>query len=83
MYLGLGLAYCAARDSEKKEEERAIKEEQKLQEELEEIDHKTDLDIVYFYYSWYNNIPYNKVKQMHEEGTLDINELRQCFKEHH
>ena len=30
MYVALGLAYCAARGSEKKEEERAIKEEQKL-----------------------------------------------------
>ena len=82
MYVALGLAYCAARDSEKKEEERAIKEEQKLQEELEEIDRKTDLDIMYFYYSWYNNIPYNKVKQMHEEGTLKIEELEKCRKEH-
>ena len=82
MYVALGLAYYAARDSEKKEEERAIKEEQKLQEELEEIDCKTDLDIMYFYYSWYNNIPYNKVKQMHEEGTLKIEELEKCRKEH-
>ena len=82
MYMALGLAYAAAKDAEKKEEERAIKEKQKLQEELKEIDHKTNLDIMYFYYSWYNNIPYNKVKQMHEDGTLKIEDLDKCLKEH-
>lgn len=82
MYAALGLAYSAARDAEKKEEERAIKEEQKLQEELKEIDRKTNLDIVYFYYSWYNSIPYNRVKKMHEEGTLKIEDLEKCLKDH-
>ena len=74
MYVALGLAYIAACDSEKKEEKR--------QKEIEEMERKTDLDIMYFYYSWYNNIPYNKVKQMHEEGTLKIEELEKCRKEH-
>ena len=82
MYVALGLAYSAVRDAEKKEEERAIKEEQKLQEELKEIDRKTNLDIMYFYYSWYNNIPYNRVKQMHEDGALKNEELEKCLKEH-
>ena len=82
MYVALGLAYSAAREAEKEEEEHAIKEEQKLQEELKEIDRKTNLDIMYFYYSWYNNIPYNRVKQIHEEGTLKIEELEKCLKEH-
>ncbi len=82
MYVALGLAYSAARDAEKKEEECAIKEEQKLQEELKEIDRKTNLDIMYFYYSWYNNIPYNRVKQMHEVGTLKIEDLEKCLKDH-
>lgn len=82
MYVALGLACSAARGAEKKEEELTIKEEQKLQEELKEIDRKTNLDILYFYYSWYNNIPYNRVKQMHEEGTLKIEDLEKCLKDH-
>ena len=82
MYVALGLAYVAACDEEKKERERVVENERVLQKELEEIERETNLDIMYFYYSWYNNISYNKVRQMHEMGTIKIEELERCLEEH-
>ena len=82
MYLALGLAYVAARDAEKKEELRAKKEKEALQKELDEIDRKTEMDIMFFYYSWYNNIPYKKVVELYEKGGITIEQLQKCLKDH-
>ena len=78
----LGIAYVAACNEEEKEKKRAIENERVLQKELEEIERETNLDIMYFYYSWYNNIPYNKVRQMYKAGTIKMEELEKCLEEH-
>ena len=78
----LGIAYISACSEEKKEKERAHEKEKTLQEELDEIEQQTNLEIMYFYYSWYNNIPYNKVRKMHEAGAIKIEELQKCYEEY-
>ncbi len=82
MYAALGLAYIAARDAEKKEEQQAKKEAEDLQNELDEIDRKTNLDIMFFYYSWYNNISYNDVVKNYKIGAITLAQLEKCYKEH-
>ena len=75
MYIALGAAYIAAVDAEKKEEERQRKE-------AEEIEKKTEMDIMFFYYSWYNNIPYEKVVELYEKGQITLEQLKKCLKDH-
>ena len=82
MYLALGVAYVAARDSEKKEAELQRKKQEELKRELDEIDRKTEMDILFFYYSWYNNIPYKKVVELYEKGKITIEQLQKCLKVH-
>lgn len=82
MYAALGLAYIAACDAEKKEEQQAKKEAEDLQKELDEIDRKTNLDIMFFYYSWYNNISYNDVVKNYKNGTITLAQLEKCYREH-
>ena len=75
MIAALGVAYVAACDAEKKEEQR-------LQKELDEIDRKTDLDIMFFYYAWYNNIALEDVKKRYENGLISFAQLKKCLEEH-
>ena len=75
MYLALGAAYIAAVDAEKKEEERSHKE-------AEEIEKKTEMDIMFFYYSWYNNIPYEKVVELYKKGQITLEQLKNCLNDH-
>lgn len=75
MYIVLGAAYIAAVDAEKKEEERSRKE-------AEEIEKKTEMDIMFFYYSWYNNIPYQKVVELYKKGQITLEQLRKCLNDH-
>ena len=75
MYLALGAAYIAAVDAEKKEEERNRKE-------AEEIEKKTEMDIMFFYYSWYNNIPYEKVVELYKNGQITLEQLKKCLNDH-
>ena len=75
MYLALGAAYIAAVDAEKKEEEQSRKE-------AEEIEKKTEMDIMFFYYSWYNNIPYEKVVQLYKKGQITLEQLKKCLNDH-
>ena len=75
MYIALGAAYIAAVDAEKKEEERSRKE-------AEEIEKKTEMNIMFFYYSWYNNIPYEKVVELYEKGQVTLEQLKKCLKDH-
>ena len=82
MYLVLGAAYIAAVDVEKKEEQQAKKEAEDLQKELDEIDRKTNLDIMFFYYSWYNNIPYEKVVELYKNGQITLEQLKKCLNDH-
>ena len=82
MYLALGVAYVDACDSEKKEAERARKKKEELRKELDEIDRKSEMDIMFFYYSWYNNIPYKTVVELYEKGKITIEQLQKCLKVH-
>ena len=82
MYLALGVAYIAAVDAKKKEEQQAKKEAEDLQKELDEIDRKTNLDIMFFYYSWYNNIPYEKVVELYKNGQITLEQLKKCLNDH-
>ena len=82
IYLALGVAYIAAVDAEKKEEQQAKKEAEDLQKELDEIDRKTNLDIMFFYYSWYNNIPYEKVVELYKNGQITLEQLKKCLNDH-
>ena len=82
MYLALGAAYIAAVDAEKKEEQQAKKEAEDLQKELDEIDRKTNLDIMFFYYSWHNNIPYEKVVELYKKGQITLEQLKKCLNDH-
>ena len=82
MYLALGVAYVAACDSEKKEAELAQKKKEELRKELDEIDRKSEMDIMFFYYSWYNNIPYKTVMELYEKGEIKIEQLQKCLKDH-
>lgn len=75
MYIALGAAYIAAVDAEKKEEERSRKE-------AEEIEKKTEMDIMFFYYSWYNNIPYEKVVELYKKGQITLEQLKKCLNDH-
>ena len=75
MYLALGAAYIAAVDAEKKEEERSRKE-------AEEIEKKTEMDIMFFYYSWYHNIPYEKVVKLYKKGQITLEQLKKCLNDH-
>lgn len=75
MYIVLGAAYIAAVDAEKKEEERSRKE-------AEEIEKKTEMDIMFFYYSWYNNIPYEKVVELYKKGQITLEQLKKCLNDH-
>lgn len=75
MYIALGAAYIAAVDAEKKEEERNRKE-------AEEIEKKTEMDIMFFYYSWYNNIPYEKVVELYKKGQITLEQLKKCLNDH-
>ena len=75
MYIALGAAYIAAIDAEKKEEEQSRKE-------AEEIEKKTKMDIMFFYYSWYNNIPYEKVVELYKKGQITLEQLKKCLKDH-
>lgn len=75
MYIALGAAYIAAVDAEKKEEEQSRKE-------AEEIEKKTEMDIMFFYYSWYNNIPYEKVVELYKKGQITIEQLKKCLNDH-
>ena len=75
MYLALGAAYIAAVDAEKKEEEQSRKE-------AEEIEKKTEMDIMFFYYSWYNNIPYEKVVELYKKGQITLEQLKKCLNDH-
>ena len=75
MYLALGAAYIAAVDAEKKEEERSRKE-------AEEMEKKTEMDIMFFYYSWYNNIPYEKVVELYKKGQITLEQLKKCLNDH-
>lgn len=75
MYIALGAAYIASVDAEKKEEERSRKE-------AEEIEKKTEMDIMFFYYSWYNNIPYEKVVELYKKGQITLERLKKCLNDH-
>lgn len=75
MYIALGAAYIAAVDAEKKEEEQNRKE-------AEEIEKKTEMDIMFFYYSWYNNIPYEKVVELYKKGQITLEQLKKCLNDH-
>lgn len=75
IYLALGVAYIAAVDAEKKEEEQSRKE-------VEEIEKKTEMDIMFFYYSWYNNIPYEKVVELYKNGQITLEQLKKCLNDH-
>lgn len=75
IYLALGAAYIAAVDAEKKEEEQSRKE-------AEEIEKKTEMDIMFFYYSWYNNIPYEKVVELYKKGQITLEQLKKCLNDH-
>lgn len=75
MYIALGAAYIAAVDAEKKEEEQSRKE-------AEEIEKKTEMDIMFFYYSWYNNIPYEKVVELYKKGQITLEQLKKCLNDH-
>lgn len=75
MYIALGAAYIAAIDAEKKEEEQSRKE-------AEEIEKKTKMDIMFFYYSWYNNIPYEKVVELYKKGQITLEQLKKCLNDH-
>ena len=75
MYIALGAAYIAAVDAEKKEEERSRKE-------AKEIEKKTEMDIMFFYYSWYNNIPYEKVVELYKKGQITLEQLKKCLNDH-
>lgn len=75
MYIALGVAYIAAVDAEKKEEEQNRKE-------AEEIEKKTEMDIMFFYYSWYNNIPYEKVVELYKKGQITLEQLKKCLNDH-
>lgn len=75
MYIALGAAYIAAVDAEKKEEEQNRKE-------AEEIEKKTEMDIMFFYYSWYNNIPYQKVVELYKKGQITLEQLKKCLNDH-
>ena len=75
MYLALGAAYIAAVDTEKKEEEQ-------IRKEAEEIEKKTEMDIMFFYYSWYNNIPYEKVVELYKKGQITLEQLKKCLNNH-
>ncbi len=75
MYLALGAAYIAAVDAEKKEEEQSRKE-------AEEIEKNTEMDIMFFYYSWYNNIPYEKVVELYKKGQITLEQLKKCLNDH-
>ena len=75
MYIALGAAYIAAVDAEKKEEEQSRKE-------AEEIEKKTKMDIMFFYYSWYNNIPYEKVVELYKKGQITLEQLKKCLNDH-
>ncbi len=75
MYLALGAAYIAAVDAEKKEEEQNRRE-------AEEIEKKTEMDIMFFYYSWYNNIPYEKVVELYKKGQITLEQLKKCLNDH-
>ena len=75
IYLALGVAYIAAVDAEKKEEEQSRKE-------VEEIEKKTEMDIMFFYYSWYNNIPYEKVVELYKKGQITLEQLKKCLNDH-
>lgn len=75
MYIALGAAYIAAVDAEKKEEEQSRKE-------AEEIEKKTEMDIMFFYYSWYNNIPYEKVAEFYKKGQITLEQLKKCLNNH-
>lgn len=75
MYIALGAAYIAAVDAEKKEEEQSRKE-------AEEIEKKTEMDIMFFYYSWYNNIPYEKVVELYKKGQITLEQLKKCLNNH-
>lgn len=75
IYLALGAAYIAAADAEKKEKEQSRKE-------AEEIEKKTEMDIMFFYYSWYNNIPYEKVVELYKKGQITLEQLKKCLNDH-
>lgn len=75
MYIALGAAYIAVVDAEKKEEEISRKE-------AEEIEKKTEMDIMFFYYSWYNNIPYEKVVELYKKGQITLEQLKKCLNDH-
>ncbi len=75
MYIALGAAYIAAVDAEKKEEEQSRKE-------AKEIEKKTEMDIMFFYYSWYNNIPYEKVVELYKKGQITLEQLKRCLNDH-
>lgn len=75
MYIALGAAYIAAVDAEKKEEEQSRKE-------AEEIEKKTEMDIMFFYYSWYNNIHYEKVVELYKKGQITLEQLKKCLNDH-
>ncbi len=75
MYIALGAAYIAAVDAEKKEEEQSRKE-------AKEIEKKTEMDIMFFYYSWYNNIPYEKVVELYKNGQITLEQLKKCLNDH-
>ena len=75
MYIALGIAYIAAVDAEKKKEEQSRKE-------AEEIEKKTEMDIMFFYYSWYNNIPYEKVVELYKKGQITLEQLKKCLNDH-
>ena len=74
MYIALGAAYIAAVDAEKKEEQ--------SRKEAEEIEKKTEMDIMFFYYSWYNNIPYEKVVELYKKGQITLEQLKKCLNDH-
>ena len=75
MYIALGIAYIAAVDAEKNKEEQSRKE-------AEEIEKKTEMDIMFFYYSWYNNIPYEKVVELYKNGQITLEQLKKCLNDH-
>lgn len=62
-------------DAEKKEEKQSRKE-------AEEIEKKTEMDIMSFYYSWYNNIPYEKVVELYKKGQITLEQLKKCLNDH-
>lgn len=58
------------------------KEEEQSRKEAEEIEKKTEMDIMFFYYSWYNNIPYEKVVELFKKGQITQEQLKKCLNDH-